>query len=70
MHMHPVTVFRRQTDGNDMPFQPPVECPICRDTLPLDRTLEDHLVGSHTPLEVARQLVAIHERGETRLVSE
>ncbi|WP_277613478.1 hypothetical protein [Natrinema hispanicum] len=32
-----------------MPFQPPVECPICRETLALDRTLEEHLVGSHTP---------------------
>ncbi|RZV11266.1 hypothetical protein BDK88_0138 [Natrinema hispanicum] len=70
MHMHPVTVFLEHSDGEDMPFQPPVECPICRETLALDRTLEEHLVGSHTPLEVARQLAARHESGGLRRVSE
>jgi len=59
--MHPVTVFLEQSDGVGMPFQPPIECPICREALALDRTLENHLVGSHTPLEVARQLAAVHE---------
>ncbi|MFA9417793.1 hypothetical protein [Natrinema sp. HArc-T2] len=53
-----------------MPFQPPVECPICRDTLALDRTLEEHLVGSHTPLEVARQLATVRERSGLQRISE
>ncbi|WP_175542125.1 hypothetical protein [Natrinema hispanicum] len=53
-----------------MPFQPPVECPICRETLALDRTLEEHLVGSHTPLEVARQFAAVHESNRLRRLSE
>ncbi|WP_171052278.1 hypothetical protein [Haloterrigena sp. H1] len=35
-----------------------------------DRTLEGYLVAQHTPLEVAHQLAAVHERGGTRLVSE
>jgi|GEM_PF-685505 len=70
MHMHPVTVFPGHSDGEDMPFQPPVECPICRETLALDRTLEEHLVGSHTPIEVARQLAAVHESGELWRVPE
>ena len=64
MHTHPVTVLLEQSDGVDMPFQPPVECPICRETLELDRTLEEHLVGSHTSLEIARQLAAAHKRGD------
>ena len=68
--MHPVTVFHRQTDGDGLAFQPPVEWQICRDTLALDRTLEGYLVAQHTPLEVAHQLAAVHERGGTRLVSE
>ncbi|ELY67803.1 hypothetical protein [Natrinema versiforme] len=53
-----------------MPFTPPVECPICRETLALDRTLEDHLVGSHTQREVARRLAAVRERAEVRSVSD
>ena len=50
--MHPVTVFHRQTDGDGLAFQPPVEWQICRDTLALDRTLEGYLVAQHTPLGV------------------
>lgn len=44
-----------------MPFQPPIECPLCRKTLEPDRTLEDHLVGCHTQLEVARRFAALQE---------
>ncbi|WP_254530914.1 hypothetical protein [Natrinema gelatinilyticum] len=44
-----------------MAFTPPVECPICRDVLELDRTLEDHLVGNHSHGEVARYLAYLHE---------
>ncbi|SEW09038.1 hypothetical protein [Natrinema salifodinae] len=53
-----------------MTFQPPVECPICRETLALDRTLEDHLVGAHTQRELARYLAALNERIEIRPLSD
>ncbi|MGQ3410972.1 hypothetical protein ACT4ML_01740 [Natrinema sp. LN54] len=53
-----------------MPFKPPVECPICRETLALDRTLEDHLVGSHTQREVARRLATVRERVEGQSISD
>lgn len=53
-----------------MAFTPPVECPICRETLELDRTLEDHLIGNHTQFEVARYLASLHERTEIRPVSD
>lgn len=68
--MHPVTVSLERAERADMPFTPPVECPICRETLALDRTLEDHLVGSHTQREVARRLAAVRERAEVRSVSD
>ncbi|WP_187291445.1 hypothetical protein [Haloterrigena turkmenica] len=52
-----------------MPYEPPVECPLCRETLELDQTLETHLVGSHTQREVARYLASLHERVQPRSVS-
>lgn len=51
----------------DMAFTPPVVCPICRKTLELDRTLEDHLVGHHTHQEVASYITSLHERIELLL---
>ncbi|WP_195893099.1 hypothetical protein [Halopiger djelfimassiliensis] len=45
-----------------MAFEPPVTCPICQDTLTPDRTLEDHLVGTHTHREVVRYLLFRRER--------
>lgn len=53
-----------------MAFQPPVECPICRETLEPDRTLEDHLVGAHSHAEVARYLASTHEQTEIKPVSD
>ncbi|SER93089.1 hypothetical protein [Natrinema salaciae] len=53
-----------------MAFQPPIECPLCRDVLELDRTLEDHLVEAHTHLEVARSLATLHERSGVQPVSD
>ncbi|WP_459808003.1 hypothetical protein [Halopiger thermotolerans] len=47
-----------------MAFEPPVECPICTETLELDRTLEDHLVEKHTHREVASYLVDTAKRVE------
>ncbi|QLG48402.1 hypothetical protein [Natrinema halophilum] len=44
-----------------MAFTPPVECPICKDVLEPDRTLEGHLVGNHSHLEVARYLARLDE---------
>ncbi|WP_247002250.1 hypothetical protein [Halosolutus gelatinilyticus] len=41
-----------------MTFQPPVECPICGNTLALDRTLEDHLMREHEHREVARHVAS------------
>ncbi|WP_170972386.1 hypothetical protein [Natronorubrum halophilum] len=44
-----------------MTFQLPTTCPICQETLALDRSLDDHLVGSHTHREVAGHLVSQHD---------
>lgn len=69
--MHAVPISLEQTEKEkQMAFQPPVECPICGETLELDRTLEDHLVGSHTHAEVVRYLASLHERAEIRPVSD
>ncbi|WP_306053869.1 hypothetical protein [Natronococcus wangiae] len=45
-----------------MTFDPPVTCPVCRETLELDRGLEDHLVGKHTQRELVRYIISRHER--------
>jgi len=54
----------------DMAFTPPVVCPICRQTLELDRTLEGHLVRTHTHQEIASYLVSLHEQAELVPVSD
>lgn len=53
-----------------MAFQPPIECPLCQEVLELDRTLEDHLVGKHSPLEVARCLASLSQQAELQPVSD
>ncbi|WP_226039033.1 hypothetical protein [Natrinema sp. DC36] len=53
-----------------MAFNPPIECPICRDVLELDRTLENHLAGAHTHDEVARYLASLHDRVKMEPVSD
>ncbi|WP_160163691.1 hypothetical protein [Natrinema altunense] len=53
-----------------MVFKPPVECPICRDVLELDRTLEDHLVETHTHIEVARYVASRSDQAEVQPVSD
>lgn len=35
-----------------------VECPLCRDEIPDDRNLEDHLLSDHTKRRIARFVVA------------
>ncbi|WP_201293995.1 hypothetical protein [Natronorubrum halalkaliphilum] len=35
-----------------MTFQLPTTCPICQETLAPDRSLDNHLVGSHTHHEI------------------
>ncbi|WP_254525493.1 hypothetical protein [Natrinema caseinilyticum] len=68
--MHAVSLsLGRADDEEGMAFTPPVECPICRDVLELDRTLEDHLVGNHSHAEVARHLACSHEGTGTKPVS-
>lgn len=44
-----------------MPFEPRDECPICRQTLELDRQLEDHLLRTHTKREVVRFIASRRE---------
>lgn len=53
-----------------MTFQPPVTCPICRDTLAPDRSLEDHLVVSHTHREVVRHFVSQDEQPGLQSISD
>ncbi|GAB3670282.1 hypothetical protein GCM10028856_19840 [Halopiger thermotolerans] len=62
--MHAVSFSFDPADSADMAFEPPVECPICTETLELDRTLEDHLVEKHTHREVASYLVDTAKRVE------
>ncbi|MFB1065423.1 hypothetical protein [Natrinema sp. H-ect4] len=70
-HMHAVALCLERTDGEEqMAFNPPIECPICRDVLELDRTLEDHLVGAHTHDEVARYLASLRNRAKMEPVSD
>lgn len=45
-----------------MAFTPAVTYPLCQEVLELDRTLEEHLVGSHSHRELARSLAVLHER--------
>ena len=45
-----------------MAYQPPVECPICHDVLEPDRTLEQHLLRTHSHLDVARHVASTQER--------
>jgi hypothetical protein len=52
-------------NGN-MTFDPPVICPVCQETLELDRRLEDHLTGKHTQQEVVQYIVSQHNRTEIR----
>jgi|AntDeeMinimDraft_6_1070357.scaffolds.fasta_scaffold00034_52 hypothetical protein len=69
--MHAVALCLERTDGEEqMAFNPPIECPICRDVLELDRTLEDHLVGAHTHDEVARYLASLRNRAKMEPVSD
>ncbi|WP_187432947.1 hypothetical protein [Natronococcus pandeyae] len=35
----------------------PVECPLCRETMPPDQGLEDHLVSVHEKRKLARLVV-------------
>ncbi|ADB60900.1 hypothetical protein Htur_2016 [Haloterrigena turkmenica DSM 5511] len=67
--MHAASICLEPTESKQMPYEPPVECPLCRETLELDQTLETHLVGSHTQREVARYLASLHERVQPRSVS-
>jgi hypothetical protein len=53
-----------------MAFTPPVDCPICGDTLELDRTLEEHLIRSHTHREAARYIVSLRKWVERGRVSD
>ncbi len=70
-HMHAVALSLERTDGEEqMAFNPPIECPICRDVLELDRTLENHLAGAHTHDEVARYLASLHDRVKMEPVSD
>ncbi len=62
-----ISIKSAKAEG-DMAFTPPVVCPICRETLELDRMLEDHLVGSHTQQEIANYLTSLHEQTELRPV--
>lgn len=68
--MHAVLILLTLTERGKMAYEPPVECPLCRKTLELDRTLEDHLAGTHTQREVARYLASLHERVTARPVSD
>ncbi|WP_440769297.1 hypothetical protein [Natronorubrum sp. DTA28] len=44
-----------------MTFQLPTTCPICQETLAPDRSLDDHLVGSHTHREVVSHFVSEYD---------
>ena len=68
--MHAVLILLTLTERAKMAYEPPVECPLCRETLELDRTLEDHLAGTHTQREVARYLASLHERATPRSISD
>jgi hypothetical protein len=47
-----------------MTFDPPVICPVCQETLELDRRLEDHLAGKHTQREIVQYIVSQQNRTE------
>ncbi|WP_083864508.1 hypothetical protein [Natrinema pallidum] len=69
MHAVSISLDRAESD-EQMVFKPPVECPICRDVLELDRTLEGHLVETHTHIEVARYVASRSDQVEVQPISD
>ena len=45
-----------------MAYELPIECPICHDVLEPDRTLEHHLLRTHSHLDLARYVASTQER--------
>lgn len=69
-HMHAVSISLEPTESVEMAYDPPVECPLCGETLEPDRTLENHLVITHPEREVARYLASLQEYAEPWSVSD
>ena len=53
-----------------MATKAPVECPLCRETVGRDQSLEDHLVAAHTKRRLAKFVVAETEALSVEDVSE